>query len=349
MRLSPLHAARLAAVALFAVVLGCATAPPPSPPRPEVVLEPAPVPPPVHGVIARNDRFVLYAPAPEDTLESIAERLLGSAARSWEIAALNGGSRAQAGTVLAVPLKPVNPRGVVANGYQTVPILCYHRVGPGVNRMIMAPAALAAQFEYLARNDYHVIRLRDLAEFLEGRAQLPPRAVVITFDDGHVSAYRHVYPLLKKYGFPATFFLYTDFLNTRDGLTWAQIREMAASGLADFQAHSKTHTNLVVRRPEEADPQYRARLDSEIRLPRDLIQRNVGHRVTDYAYPYGDANEIVLERLAHWGYELGLTVNAGGNPSFAHPLMLRRTMIYGEHNIDAFKAALQVFRAAPLQ
>ena len=344
-----LRALHGAGLALLCFVMGCAAVPSPpapnshSPPEPETEARPA------HGVIARNDRFVLYVPAPEDSLESIAGRFLGSEARSWEIADFNNLSRVEPGTVLAVPLRPVNPHGVVANGYQTVPILCYHRVGPGVNRMIMAPATLDAQLEYLARNNYRVIRLRDLANFLEGRAPLPQRAVVLTFDDGHVSAYHHVFPLLKKYGFPATFFLYTDFLNTRDGLSWAQIREMAATGLADFQAHSKTHSNLMVRRPGETDHQYRSRLDSEIRIPRDLIQRNVGNKVSDYAYPYGDANEAVLESIAQSGYSLGLTVNAGGNPFFSYPLMLRRTMIFGEHNLEAFKAALQVFRATNLQ
>ncbi|HSM78064.1 MAG TPA: polysaccharide deacetylase family protein, partial [Bryobacteraceae bacterium] len=156
-------------------------------------------------------------------------------------------------------------------------------------------------------------------------------------------------PLLKRYGFPATVFLYTDFLGSREGLHWAQIKEMADSGLIDFQPHSKTHSNLVIRLPGETDQHYRERLDTEIRVPRDLIQRHLASKVMDYAYPFGDANEIVLERLAHADYRLGLTVNPGGNPFFAHPLMLRRTMIFGEYGIDTFKTALQVFKEVNLR
>jgi len=336
----------LAGCVLIAAISGCVTPPAPGPAGDAL---PEPDPSTAHGILARNERFVLYAPAPGDTLESIAERFLGGAAQSWRIADFNGVSRAQPGSVLSIPLRPVNPLGVSANGYRTVPILCYHRVGPRASRMVMAPATFAAQLEFLARNDYRVIRLRDVADFLEGRGELPQRAVVITFDDGHVSAYQHAYPLLKKYGFPATFFLYTDFLNTAEGLNWPQIREMAASGLIDFQSHSKSHANLIVRQPGESDAQYRARLDGEIRVPRDLIERNTATKVTDYAYPYGDANEIVLERIAQAGHTLGLTVNPGGNAFFSHPLMLRRTMIFGELNLDAFKAALQVFRNVDLQ
>lgn len=327
-------------------IAGCATAP--SPP-------PVSGPPPVAEtetlgrVIARNDRFVLYSTGPEDTLASVARRFLGTEKRQWEIADFNAVSRAEPGTVLAIPLRPTNPKGVVPEGYQTVPILCYHRVGSRTSRMVIAPDTFAAQLDYLARNGYRVIRLSDLVDFLQGKGQLPKRAVVITFDDAHISAYQHAYPLLKKYGFPATMFLYTDFLGAKEALNWTQMQEMARSGLIDFQAHSKTHSNLIVRLPGESDQHYRERVDLEIRVPRDLIQRHLSTKVTDYAYPYGDANELVLERLAHADYRLGLTVNPGGNPFFAHPLMLRRTMIFGEHGMDAFKAALQVFKEVNLR
>ncbi len=302
------------------------------------------------AIVARNDDFVIYAPEEGDTLASLARRFLGTEERAWEIADFNGSARVERGHVVVIPLHAVNPRGVTTAGYQTVPILTYHRVGPHVNRMIVTPDAFEAQLEFLKRNDYRVIRLSDLPDFLEGRKQLPKRAVAITFDDGHVSSYQNAFPLLKKYGFPATYYLYTDFLGARDALTWAQIREMHESGLIDFQAHSKSHSNLIVKGADESEPRYRERLDVEIRQPRDLIQRHVPARVIQFAYPYGDANEAVLDRLAQAGnYKLGLTVNPGGNPFFAQPFMLRRTMIFGDHDLAAFKAALQVFREVNLK
>ena len=112
----------------------------------------------------------------------------------------------------------VNALGISARGYQTVPILCYHRVGARANPMIMPRETFAAQMEYLARNNSNVIRLADLPDFLSGKRPLPPRAVVITFDDGHVSSYQHAYPILRQHGFPATFFVYTDFLGSGEGL-----------------------------------------------------------------------------------------------------------------------------------
>lgn len=332
------------------IMAGCAT--PPAPPSeanapPEAAPEAAPEP--VAGVIARNDRFAVYAPHAGDSLESIAQAFLGNAARAWEIASFNQITSVNAGQAISIPLRPVNPLGISNTGYQTVPILCYHRVGPQTNLMVMPRETFAAQMEYLARNNYNVIRLAELPDFLSGRRPLPPRAVIITFDDGHVSAYQHAYPILRKHGFPATFFVYTDFLGGGEGMTWAQINEMSKSGLIDIQSHSKSHANLIVRLPGESEQRYIERIHTELRTPREVIERNVPGKVTHHAFPFGDANQVVLDRLVQTGHNLGLTVNPGGNPFFSYPLMLRRTMIFGGASLENFRSALQVFREANLQ
>lgn len=346
---APIYARVLLAVlAPLFIIAGCAT---PSAPSSDRSTSQAESPPAraAGGVIARNERFAVVAPRAQDTLETLAREHLGSEARAWEIAAFNQITRTTPGETVAIPLHPVNPLGISAKGYQTIPILCYHRVGPQTNLMIMPRETFAAQMEYLARNQYNVIRLADLPDFLSGKRALPPRAVVITFDDGHVSAYQHAYPILKKHGFPATFFVYTDFLGGGEGLTWGQINEMSRSGLIDIQSHSKSHANLVVRQPGESEQRYGERIDAELRVPRSVIERNVPGKVSHIAFPFGDANQVVLDRLTQTGHQLGLTVNPGGNAFFAYPLMLRRTMIFGGASMENFRAALQVFRDALLQ
>ena len=295
-------------------------------------------------VLAQNDRFLIYDPAPGDSLQGIAGRFLGSAGRWWEIADFNGIGALQAGRPVVVPLQVVNPGGIRRDRYQTVPILCYHRLGPGSGKMVVSAANFAAQLDWLARNDYRVVPLKDLRGFLEGKQPLPRRAVVLTFDDGYNSIYKLAFPLLKKYGFAATVFVYTDFVGAGDALNWSQMQEMAASGLVDFQGHSKSHSNLIQRLAGESDERYRERVEAEIRVPREVIRQKMQIPVTDYAYPYGDANELVLDALARNGYQLAATVNPGGNPFFAQPFMLRRTMIYGDHDLGEFKAKLQVYR-----
>ena len=211
--------------------------------------------------------------------------------------------------------------------------------------MVVSPANFEAQMAWLARNGYRVIRLAELAGFLSGSRPLPQRAVVITFDDGYESVYRHAFPVLKKYGLPATAFVYTDFLGAGDALSWPQLQEMLGSGLVDIQSHSKSHRNLIERRPGENDSLYRTNIDAEMRVPRDTLERRLPTlKVRHLAYPFGDANEQVLEAAARHGFELAATVQPGGNPFYAHPLLLRRTMIFGDMSLDTFKSKLTVAR-----
>jgi peptidoglycan/xylan/chitin deacetylase (PgdA/CDA1 family) len=345
------HGLRLLLGIALLMVAGCVTRP--APPQDSTAIPPkteAADPFPAAGVIARNARFLVYQPKSDETLATLARTHLGSADRAWEIAQFTQIAEVTPGEPVVVPLRPVNPMGISAKGVQTVPILCYHRVGPRAALMVMPRETFAAQMEYLARNRYNVIRLADLPDFLAGKRALPPRAVVITFDDGHVSSYQHAYPVLRQYGFPATFFLYTDFLGAGEGLNWPQITEMSRSGLIDFQSHSKTHANLMLRLSGESDQRYAERVQTELRVPRELIERNLpDSKVTHYAFPYGDANQTVLDRLVQTGHNLGLTVNPGGNAFFAYPLMLRRTMIFGGASMEAFRASLQVSRDVNLQ
>jgi peptidoglycan/xylan/chitin deacetylase (PgdA/CDA1 family) len=332
----------LIALAAAALLAACGSAPPAPAPS---ATHAAPPPAAARGeVIARNERYAIYLPAEHDSLRSIAQRLLGSEELDWMIGDFNNVTHAEAGQPLVVPLKNPNPIGVRAGEYQVVPILCYHRFGSGGGKMTVSPASFAAQLDWLARNHYRVIRLADLAAYLEGRQALPQRAVVITIDDGYESVYRHAFPLLRKHGFPATVFVYTDFIGAGDALTWPQLQELGASGLVDIQAHSKTHRNLIDRNAGESEERYLQGLEAEARVPRELLERKLQGAVRYYAFPFGDANEAVLEALAKQRYALAVTVNPGGNPFFAQPLMLHRTMIFGDHDLDAFKARLQTSR-----
>ena len=342
--------ARVVAGLTAAFVTACGTAPPPAEPAPRPVARP-PAPEPSGEVLGQSDRLLVYQPGPDDSLRSIAARFLGSADQDWVISDFNGIARAEPGQALVVPLKPLNPIGVQPDQVQTVPILCYHRFGNGNGngngnggKMTISEASFAQQLDWLAKSGFHVIRLAQLVGFLEGRNALPRRSVVITIDDGYESVHRVALPLLRKHGFPATLFVYTDFIGSGGALNWAQLQDLVASGLVDVQAHSKTHRNLIERVAGEGDAQYRQGLDAEARVPRELLERRLPVAVRQYAYPYGDANEAVLEALTQQRYQLGVTVNPGGNAFFAQPLMLRRTMIFGDHDIEAFKARLQTSR-----
>jgi peptidoglycan/xylan/chitin deacetylase (PgdA/CDA1 family) len=287
-------------------------------------------------------------PAAGDTWAGIAARFLGDAGQAWRVAEANRQREPQAGVPVAVPLVAPNPMGIGPDGAQGVAILCYHRIGTSASRMSISPQRFESQLDWLQANGYTVVKLDDVAAFMAGRRDLPDKAVAITFDDGYESVWRHAYPMLRKRGMPATLFVYTDFIGAGDALDWSQLVEMQRSGLIDVQAHSKSHRNLADRLPGEADAAYRSRLDTELTAPRAAIERALGpgSRVRHFAYPYGDANEAVLDAMRRNGYELGLTVVPGLNPFYAAPYVLKRVMIYGDIDLDEFKARVQGRRTA---
>lgn len=343
----PIYASLYLALAAITswLLAGCSTPPEPSPSQGAGAAAAAPSASPVRAggrVVGRGERLLVYVPGDGDTLSGIAARFLGTPGLAWQIAEANDDlGTVVPGLPLVVPLAPLYPLGVSPAGVQVVPILCYHRVGPGLSKMTVSPSKFEAQLAWLAANRYQVIRLDDLAAFLAGRRALPKRAVVITFDDGYESMYRHAFPLLKKHGMPATLFIYTDFVGARDALDWSELAEMSRSGLIDIQAHSKTHRNLTERAADEGEAAYRQRIETELKQPRAVIERALGTagvKVRYFAYPYGDANLPVLEAMQRLDYELGLTVNPGGNPFYASPWLLRRVMIYGDHDLDDFQA-----------
>lgn len=320
---------------LLALLLGACGSPAPQPVKPAVKQ--------VGPVLAQDRDFVLMQAQQGDELGALAERYYGDARRAWQIAEFNQLGKLQPGQVIAIPLRPRNAIGVYPDGYQTVPVLCYHRFGTARGKLVVSPAAFEGQMAFLARNGYQVITMAQLQGFLQGSEGVPRKAVVLTIDDGYRSTYEIAYPILKKYGFPATVFLYSDFVGAADALTWSQMQEMQASGVIEIQPHSKTHGNLATRQPRESDSQYKERLRTEVDTPITVIRNRLAVNPQTYAFPYGDTNELVSDLLSRQAIRLGFTVTPGGNGFFAYRFMLRRTMVFGEDDIGDFKAKLAVF------
>lgn len=299
--------------------------------------------------VAKSKDFVIVVAGSGDSLRSLARRFLGDKDKFWVIADFNRISRVVPGQEIVIPLIDLNHVGVYSNGYQTVPILCYHRFGGKNAKLNISARTFDRQMAFLHDNGYRVVPLSALIAFLEGKEALPRRAVVITIDDGYKSVYTVAYPTLKKYGFPATLFVYNDFIGARAGLNWPEMKEMVDSGLIDIQAHSKSHSNLALPKINEDAASYRNRVWQEVFAPTQQIRKHLVLPLHSFAYPYGDTNDLVIERLKELGYSLGVSVQRGGNPSFAYPFMLRRTMVLNNYDMKTFKAILKVFEKASLK
>ena len=229
----------------MSLVTACATAPPALQPSASGA---APAVAPSRGPVPRvfvSEDFIVVVAKEGDTAESLAAEHLSDRAKAWMIEDYMGTRTFTAGRPVIIPVRPWNPTGVEATGYQLVPILVYHNLGPqSKGRLLLAAPLFEQQMRYLKAQGYRVIGLKDFIEWTQLRRQLPQRAVVLTFDDGYRAFREYAYPILKELGFGATLFVYTDYVGAgRNALTWDELRALAAEGF-DVQAHSKTHGDL---------------------------------------------------------------------------------------------------------
>ncbi len=311
-----------------------------SPPPPVVSPQPAPGPassaaPPAH--VRFFPDFVAVIVQPGETLSSLAARYLNDPSLDWRIAEFNGNSALKPGDGVVIPLKSLDLGGVTPRGYQTVPVLAYHKFSKHTaDRMTVREDAFEEQMAFLKNNGYRVIRLDELFEFLDGKRPLPRKSVVITFDDGWRSMYDIAYPILKRYGYPATLFVSTDLIHpTSTMLDWGRIREMSRNGI-DIQCHSKTHRSLGKIENGETLQAYVESVRAELVESAKVIKRQLGTDVKYLAYPFGDTNSFLIAMLGKLGFQGGLTVVRAGNPFYADAFRVGRSMIYGNLDLKAF-------------
>ena len=229
-----------------------------------------------------------------------------------------------------------------------LPILCYHGVSSHpASEYEVSLEDFRAQMRYLKERGYGAISLTQWIQCLDQGAPLPARAVVLTFDDAHISAYQTVFPLLKSYGLVGTFFISPGLLSDQRGrhLTWVQLRQMAGAGM-DIMPHGHCHTNLARRKAEENQASYRARVREDVLLSRSLIQSHLGSSAPFFAYPYGAFDQEVEEIMGDAGFSLILTACPGVNTPQTHRSRLKRQLIYRDDGVAGFVSKLE---ALPLE
>ena len=299
--------------------------------------------------IGLNDDFIIVTATVKDTLSSLAAEYLNDPSKGWLIAEFNHIKALSPGRELIIPLFSFNKGGLKSKGYQTVPILSYYRISKNKpSKTAITQDDFKAQMKYLKDNGYHVITLDQLLGFLDYREQIPEKSVVITFDDGWISIYDIAVPILKEYGFPATIFIYTDFVGGGKAMSWKHIKALSQAGF-DIQCQTKTHRNLTVLKNKESFKQYFNALEMEISYPKKLIKEKLNKECNCLAYPYGETNNLIIAILKKHGYRAAFTVDNKSNPFFVDKYKISRSAIYGKYDIKKFKNKLSVFQNMKLK
>ena len=295
------------------------------------------------------NNFILVKATEKDTLSSLAAEYLNDSTKDWLIAEFNDNKTITSGQKSIIPLKHFYKGGIKSTGYQTVPVLLYQGFSKNkAGRMIVAEADFEAQMKYLKENGYHVIMLEQLLDFIDFKEQIPEKSVVITIDDGWRSFYDIAYPILIKYRFPATLFVYTDFIGGRKAMSWEQIKEISQKGF-DIQCKTRTHRNLTRLKEKESFKEYFESIEKEISYPEKLVKQKLRKDCSCLAYPYGATNSLVIAILKKQGYRAAFIVKQGSNPFFVDNFRIKRSEIYGKYDIERFKKMLSVFQKMELK
>ena len=240
-------------------------------------------------------------------------------------------------TVVATPF-PTPAKPLVDQNAEVI-VLGYHRFVNKVRRpdTEITPAAFEAQMKELQDRQISVIKMQDFFAWKRGEKTIPPHSAVITIDDGYKSGYEVAWPILKKYGYPVTMFIYTEGIKPGrysggESMSWEQLAEMRDAGV-DIQAHSVTHQDL--RKPPYdrlakrrlAQSEYEPWLENEVAGSKQTIEQKLGVKVNCFAVPYGFYNEHVKEVAMKAGFEALFTVY-GQKLTYGSPLdSLGRYMI----------------------
>lgn len=236
-------------------------------------------------------------------------------------------------TPTPTPLRPT-PDGVLRQA--RVPILMYHHIDgapPGADALrrdlSVSPENFEAQLRYLQREGYETITLNELALHLTVGKPLPPKPIILTFDDGYADAYSRAFPLLQRFGFVGTFFLVSAPIDAQnpDFLSWDQVTEMHAAGMR-FEPHSYDH-------PDMRNRGYQF-IVFQILAPKEAIEARTGERCRFFAYPSGRYDQSVIDVLRSAHYWGAVLTEQGATQTTDDLFALRRIRIQGSDDLDMF-------------
>lgn len=237
-------------------------------------------------------------------------------------------------------------------------VLCYHRFitakdgKKGPSEFHLPVTEFEWQMQYLKDQGITPVSMEQLKAYWFDGKPLPERPVLLTFDDGFESIHEQAYPVVKKFGYPAVLFAYTDFIRWGNpetppkdakkkkknevSLKLSAIEEMLKNGWT-IESHTKSHMNLGKEKDKRAPAAYQKLLAAELNEPLGYIESKFSVRPKCLAYPYGVFNEEVLKQTTESGYTLAFTVDPGPNDKTVPALKLRRDLILYPIKRENFK------------
>ncbi|WP_296652921.1 poly-beta-1,6-N-acetyl-D-glucosamine N-deacetylase PgaB [Paraburkholderia sp.] len=278
-------------------------------------------------------------------------------------------------------LPPADP----ADG-KTFRVICFHDVRDhlraefNTNNVIdpyaIDTGTLTSIFSWLEANGYHAITFSSIAASRNGGKPLPPRSVLITFDDGFMSHYTKVLPLLKRFNYPAVMGIVTSWIDTpadtgirlsdtlvvprNTFMSWNEVREVARSGLVELASHTHDMHHGAVANPQgnelpaatshlylkdesryETDTEFESRVHGDLGTSIQQLKAQTSLPVRAMVWPYGAENLPVRRISSKLGMPVQFTLESGPNTSDVPLDRLRRILIMYDIDVGGFERSMR--------
>ena len=245
------------------------------------------------------------------------------------------------------------------SGGKIINVLMYHHFDDTTNLgAVVAKDELKKQIKYLKDNGYNTITVQELINYKNGKIDLPENPVLITSDDGYLSNYEFMYPILKENNMKATIFVIGDNIdnadeNNKNGIgvpkfNWTQAKEMYDSGVIDIQSHTydchkKGETikgeKGIFSNPlkDESKEEYITRITEDMKKTIKTFEKNMGYAPIALAYPYGEYSRESENVVKENGIKVTFTVKSGKvTRKNKNTYLLKRVTVSGEDDINTF-------------
>lgn len=231
-------------------------------------------------------------------------------------------------------------RNDACGGALRVPILMYHRINvvtkhtPAISRRLtVAPAVFARQLAWLDRNGYRTITQGQLLAAIGCRGALPPKPIVLTFDDGYADVFFRASTLIAHHGMHAIAYVITGRISAGDPsfLTWPLLTALERRGI-EIGSHTVSHRDLTTLSDRE--------LRTELLESRRVLERRLGHPIRWLAYPFGAYDAQVVASARRAGYRLAVTTRGGDLQDVHRPLELERLRVLDSTGVKGLAAVL---------
>lgn len=213
-----------------------------------------------------------------------------------------------------------------------VPILEYHVLGRPQTEVpypeLYVPRAdFRKQMDWLDRQGYEAVTLERVEDAWYRGGTLPPKPMVISFDDGYRPQYTFALPQLREHGWPG-------LLNLKgegSDLYESNVKAMLNAGW-ELAAHTINHSDLTTLEGEA--------LEEEVAGSRKILQREYGVPVKNFCYPAGRFDETVIAAVEAAGYE-GATTEIPGFATKESPYELARIEVLGAWGVEGLADAMR--------